>query len=127
MAFGDFATDAESLGETVNNVATPLLKVRLTTPPVPAGDYRIGWSYTWGLSNIANDFQAIIEEDDTFIIYTHRQEPKDSATTQRNPGGGFGNRTLTAGVHTFDLEFQPITGGDEARIQQARVEFWSVS
>lgn len=46
---------------------------------------------------------------------------------QRNPGGGFGNRTLTSGTHTFDLEFQPITGGQEARIQQARLEFWSVT
>lgn len=127
MAFGDFATDAESLGETTNNVAAPLLKVRLTTPVIPAGDYRIGWSYTWGLSSTAGDFQAIIEEDDTTIIYTHRQEPKDAATTQRNAGGGFGNRTLTAGTHTFDLEFQPITGGQEARIQQARLEFWSVT
>lgn len=127
MPFGDFATDAESLGQSVNNVAAPLLKVRLTTPVIPAGEYRIGWSYTWGLSNTANDFQAIIEENDTTIIYTHRQEPKDAATTQQNPGGGFGNRTLIAGVHTFDLEFQPIVGGDEARIAQARIEFWSVS
>lgn len=127
MAFGDFATNAEDLGQSVNNVAAPLLKVRLTTDTLPAGTYRIGWSYTWGLSVTTDDFIAIIEEDDITIIYTHRQEPKDSATTQQNAGGGFGNRTLTAGVHTFDLEFQPFTAGDEARIAQARLEFWSVT
>lgn len=127
MAFGDFSTNAEDLGPTTNNVATPLLKVRLTTPSVPAGDYRIGWSYTWNLDSTANDFIAIIEEDDTTIIYTHRQEPQDAGSDQENAGGGFGNRTLTAGVHTFDLEFQPSVGGDTARIAQARLEFWSVT
>ncbi len=127
MAFGDFASSAEDLGLSTNNVATPVLKVRLTTPNVLAGDYRIGWSYVWSHSSTSGDFQAIIEEDDTTTIYTHRQEPKDGAATQEQPGGGFAQRTLAAGIHTFDIEFQPITGGQTARIAQARLEFWQVS
>lgn len=127
MAFGDFSTFAEDLTESTNTLVALQLKLRLTTPAINAGDYRIGWNYTWGLDTITNDFTAIIDQNDGITLFTHRQEPKDSATTQRNSVGGFAQVTLTAGVHTFDIEFAPIVGGDEARIQQARLEFWKVS
>lgn len=126
MAFGDFSTFAESLGQDENPTTTFVQKVRLTTPAVLAGDYRISWSYTWGLSSISNDFEAKIEQDDAIILYTHRQEPKDAATTQQQPGGGFAQVTLTAGIHTFDLDYRAVTGGTTSRIAQARLEFWSV-
>ena len=127
MAFGDYSVYAESLGQDDNPTTTFVQKVRLTTQAVPAGNYRISWSYTWGLSSNSNDFAARIEQDDTLLIYSHRQEPKDPAATQQHAGGGFAQVTLVQGIHTFDLDYAAITGGTTARIAWARLEFWSVS
>lgn len=127
MAFGDFYQDAEDLTQSVNNTVNFQEKVKLTTPNVIAGDYRVGWSYTWGHSSTANDFRAQIDQDDGTILYNHQQEPKDNAATQQQPGGGFAQITLTAGIHTFDLDFATSNAPNEARIAQARLEFWSVT
>ena len=127
MAFGDFYTNAESLGQSSDGSGGFVQKVRLTTPAVSAGDYRIGWNYTWGQENTGDDFIAEIDQDDGTILYRHQQEPKDGGTDQQNAAGGFAQTTLTAGVHTFDLDFQTSDAGNDARIVQARLEFWSVT
>ena len=126
MAFGDFYTISESLGQSVNDTTSFVQKVRLTTPAVDAGDYRIGFTYTWGNESTGDDTVVQIEEDDTTVLYTMQAEPKDSGTDQQLPGGGFAQTTLTAGVHTFDMDFRTTDAGEEARIAQARLEFWSV-
>lgn len=128
MAFGQFAAFAEDLTESVNGTMSFFVqKLRLTTPSVDAGDYRIGWSYTWGNESTGDDTIVQIEEDDTTVLYTMQAEPQDSGTDQRRVGGGFAETTLSAGVHTFDMDFTTSDTGSDARIQQARMEFWKVS
>lgn len=126
MAFGDFSTFAESLGQSTNDTLAFVQKVRLTTPVVDAGDYRIGWNFTWGNESAADDTIVEIDQDEGTILYRMQAEPKDSGTDQQYPGAGFAQVTLTAGVHTFDMDFATSDAGEEARIAQARLEFWRV-
>ncbi len=126
MAFGDFYAVSESLGQSINDTLAFVQKVRLTTPAVDAGDYRIGWSFTWGNESTSDDTIVQIEEDDTTVLWTMQAEAKDGGTDQQAPAGGFAETTLTAGIHTFDMDFRTSDAGEEARIAQARLEFWKV-
>lgn len=126
MPFGDFTTSAESLGTSTTTSGTFIQKLRLTTPVVDAGDYRIGWNYTWSHSTTADDCVVQIEQDDTTQLYEMQAEPQDSNADQEYPAGGFAQVTLTSAVHTFDMDFRTSNAGDTARIAQARFEFWRV-
>jgi len=123
--FGEFITFVEGLTQSTNNTTTYVQKLRLTTPILSAGDYRIGWSYTWGNGSIANSTLVQIEQDDTTQLYEMVAEPKDNTINQEAPGSGFAKVTLTAGTHTFDMDFKSSATTD-ARIAQARLEFWKV-
>ena len=126
MAFGDFYTSAQSLGQSSNNTTTFVSKLQLTTPVVDAGNYRVGWNYTWGQADTSDNFLGRINQDSGTIIYNHVQEPKENDVNQQHPAAGFAEVTLTAGTHTFDIEFATDDAGDDARIAQARLDFWSV-
>jgi hypothetical protein len=124
--FGSEYTEAEDLSESSTTSSTPQLKVRLTTGNIPAGRYRLGYSYGWRHSSTGSDFDAQIVEDLSTQIFEHRQEPKDSGGDQRHRVGGFINRTLSAGIHTFDLNWSE-NNGSTAHIRDARLEFWRLT
>lgn len=126
MAFGENYSSAEDLTESINPSTTFVQKLRLTTTSVPAGDYLISWSYTWGNENTFDDTLVRIQQDDSTDLWNAREEPKDSGTDQRNASGGFAQVTLTAGVHTFDMDFATSDTNEDARIQQSRMMFWRV-
>lgn len=126
MAFGDFSTFTEDLTQSTSAITGFTQKLRLTTPAVTAGDYRIGWSFTWGNDSAANSTRVKIEEDDITSLWEMYTEPKDGGADQKIPADGLAQRTLTAGIHTFDMDFATTAGGT-ARIEQARLEFWSVT
>lgn len=125
MAFGDFSTFVEDLAQSLNSTGSLAQKLRLTTPAVIAGDYRIAWSFTWGNSSASVSTQVQIDLDSGSILWDMNTEPKDAGTDQQIPGGGFAQVTLTAGIHTFDMNFGSLSA--EAQIAQARMDFWSVS
>ena len=127
MAFGDFLKIEESPGTSTNSTLNFQEKLRLTTDSIDAGNYRIGFSWLYGHSSTTSDVEVQVEEDDTTEIYRMRVEPKDGASDIRSPAAGFRRRTLTAGVHTFDIDFRSTTGGgNTARITDAYLEFWKV-
>ena len=126
MAFGDFSIFAQDLAQSTNATTSFVQKLRLTTPAVTAGDYRIGWSFTWGNGSASSSTIVKIEEDDTTSLWQMQTEPKDAGTDQQIPGDGFAQRTLTAGIHTFDMDFTTTAGG-AGQIAQARLEFWGVT
>jgi hypothetical protein len=124
--FGQYFTEAAVEAGTTTTLATYQLSVRLTTPNVPAGKYRVGWSYEWGLSTTSNNFNGRILQDGATVLWDHVQEPQDNAAAQQHPAGGFQYVTLTAGVHTFDIEYRSQTAGVTARIWDSHLEFWRV-
>lgn len=103
-------------------------KLRLTTSSLPAGDYRVSWSFTWRRSSTAGDARFRIEQDDTTEIWAMEIEPQDASSNQRNPASGFRIVTLTSGVSTFDLDFYNVANGTGVTvgISQARIEIWKV-
>jgi len=104
-------------------------KLTLTTPSIPAGDYRVSVYYNWGLSGGSPnaDFRCQVELDGSTIIFSHQAEPKDTGTDQLNGFSGFDNVTLIAGSHIFNLEYATTSVMRLARIQNARLEIFRVS
>lgn len=109
-------------------------KLSLSTPAtLPAGTYRIGWSYRFNHNNNGNDFEGRVQLDNTTDIDFVKVEPKDSAgnfggsgSSQRYVVSGFKNVVLTAGVHTIDIDYRTDSGGINSAIWEARIEFWRV-
>jgi len=92
-----------------------------TTTVLPAGDYRITYSYGWNHNSISNDFEAEFRMDGSTILENHRQEPKDSAgafgitgTDQKHYVFREAYETLV-GAHTFDLRYRTTSAADSDR------------
>lgn len=125
--FGTEYQYAESLGESQSNSTTFQTKVTLNTGTIPSGTYRIGWSYNWSLNGTADDFEAQVLEDGATQIMQHLQEPQDAGVDQQHETGGFINRTLTAGSHSYVLQYRTDDAAVAAFIRTAKLEFWRVS
>jgi hypothetical protein len=132
--FGSEFQYAESLGTTTTTSSTLQTKVSLNTPVIPAGTYRIGISYGWNFNSTGNDFRGEFHEDNVKIGEEHRQEPKDSSgnfngtgSNQRHYLSRFVYRTLTTGIHSYDINFRSASSGTSASIWDATIEFWRVS
>lgn len=125
--FGSEYAYEESLGEsstTNSSSISPTNKLSLSVTGLPAGTYRLGWSYSWSGSSTGADFRAEITQVGVGQIMYHSQEPKDSGTDQYHRVAGFHNLTLS-GDEDFDLNFWE-EGGSTAYIRAVRMEFWRV-
>lgn len=140
LNFKDFAR--ESNGE-VNNTNTLETFLRLTTDLPEDGNYKVTCSYQWSLNDAADDFVAEFDLDLGTQLFRHQQEPKDAAgagiSLPNTQGGNTNTGTnnihlahfsdvlnLTAGEHTFDLNYRCNSGGDAAAIYRAciTIERW---
>ncbi|KPJ88742.1 MAG: hypothetical protein AMS18_13180 [Gemmatimonas sp. SG8_17] len=126
-----------------NNILTatfPATYLTLTTPNVPAGDYLLEWYYVWAYDAANTDFVARINQDSAAALFGfHRQRPRDVAgggepdaipgagTDQRHQASGRQVVTLTAGVHTFALEYAAGVAGVIASIGNATMNFYRVA
>ena len=124
--FGSQFQEAESLGLSSTTSTTMQNKLNLTTPSLPSGRYRIGWTYSWSFGSISSDFEAQIQLNNSTTIMNHAQEPKDSGTDQLHRNSGFEFQTLS-GVQSIDLDYRTANSGTTAWIQRARLEIWRVS
>jgi hypothetical protein len=125
--FGSHPQNAASEAESDTSSTSWVQKLRLTTPSIPAGTYRVGWNYEWQYESAANDALVQVEVDDTTVMMEMRQEPADAGTDQWNNKCGFGYVTLTAAAHTIDLDYQSANGLYSTHIRRARLELWRVS
>lgn len=131
--FGSQYTVVNSEVVSVTNSTTFVTKVRLTTASIPAGLYRVNWHYQWSHDANGNDFQGRLRQDSTTDLFELRVEPKDSAgdfantgTDQRMSDSGFKSINLTAGVHTFDLQFATSNGTNISSMWNATVDLWRI-
>jgi len=138
--FKDFSSETTGL---INNTNTLAEFTSISVNIPTAGNYKVGWSYTWSLNDGGNDFVAQVEVDNTTVIMEHQQEPKDTggagivlglvgggtantSTNQRHLASGFEIVNFTAGAHTIDLDWSGAANGDLATIYRAAltIEEW---
>jgi len=125
--FGTQFQDASNASSQTQTGTTWAQYLRLTTPVVPAGRYRIGWSYNWRCNSGSSDFRGRIELDGTTTLMSHQQESQDAGADQLQPAAGFVYVNLTNAAHTFDLDLSGSAAGVAATIADGRLEIWRVS
>lgn len=107
---------------------------RLSTGSIPAGTYRVGWSFNWNHDDKGSQFKAQIEQDDTTQLHLQEEKPVAddgsfgaTGTKEKYASSGFRFVSLSAGSYTFDLDFSTETAGKTSSVWNARLEFWRVS
>lgn len=101
-------------------------KVRLTTLSLPAGDYMVMWSCEHSTDKASVEVYLKLELDDTTVLA--ESGPRFSAAGFYEARGGIAPVTLTAAVHTIDLDHKTGTGtGIGSNIQRARITIWRVA
>jgi hypothetical protein len=124
--FGANNQHAESEGESSTTSALWQQKLRLTTPSLPAGDYRIGWSFEYSTMDQNAKYKFRVRLDDT----TDFMDILVATTKDYSEGcwfhdGGMKVSTLTAGIHFVDIDYASI--GQTTYIRRARLEIWRVA
>jgi len=122
--FGNNFQYGESLGESTTTAAWTQ-KLRMTTPSLPAGTYRIGWSCELRCrSSISADVLVRVQVDDSTTLASGNVESKDTRTYY--PFGGTSYYVLGTGAAlNIDMDFGS-EGGKTAVIRNARLEIWRV-
>lgn len=122
LRFGTYYSFGSSLGLTTTTSATYIEKLRLTTPTVPEGVYRI--SVAFQIADVATnkDVNVQVIVDDTSqihesrIVYGGSGEPVYADIFQVS---------LIAGIHTIDVDFRANSG--TAGLKNTKLEFWRAS
>lgn len=121
-----YAEDEELMATTSTSFVQAL---RITTDSVPAGDYRIGWQYSWSTTDKTRDFFGRVEIDDSTTIHRMQNAPENvyADNDQAQATSGFKRVTLAAGTHTIDLDYHVQTSGASAQIWNCRLEIWRIA
>lgn len=97
----------------------------LTTPTLPAGDYRIHVSYIWRLDSVAQSFIGFVEHigAGSFQMFDHHQEPSDAGGLERFVFS-YTDTITFAGGNPLDLRlrFTKTNNASTASIFQAYLE-----
>ena len=127
LIFGSHAQDEESLGESQTTTEFPSYarKLRLSTPSIPEGRYRIGWSFEWLGENVSDYFYTRVQLDDSTDLMNMKCEPKDNKNW--HPLAGFAYSDLSSGSHSIDIDYACQASIDPIHIRKARLEIWRVS
>lgn len=99
-------------------------KLRLTTPSLPGGTYRIGYSYELAMSNISDAALGRVQINDTTTIHEAVSEMQDS--TNWLSFSGFYHDTLS-GIQNIDIDYATPDTGQTVSIRRARLEIWRVA
>lgn len=125
--FGQNFQEASSLGITSTTSTDYVQKLRMTTPSLPIGKYRIGVSYAWRKNSTFSDFLGRVQVNDTTTLIEHAQEPKEKDVSQKAIACGFAYYEVTsAEILNIDLDFA-TESSQQADISYARLEIWRVS
>lgn len=124
--FGTEFQEVSDVSSSSTNSTGNVFKLRLTTPIIPAGKYRLGFTYGWRHSSTGSDFRARVQLNNNTDLFFHNQEPKDTGSNQAYRTTSFVYVTLTNASHFFDLDFG-VTSGGTATIGDTKFEFWRVS
>ncbi len=122
--FNNEIQEASSELEESTTSATYVTKLTMTTPNLPEGKYRIGWSAEVKTSSTSGCTMLQTHIDST-IIAESQVEAKDIKDWQ--PRNGFYYGTLS-GVNNIYMDYSTgYTSNCTASIRRARLEIWRVS
>jgi len=129
QVFGTYFNEASSEADSSTTSTAWTQKVRLTTASLPAGKYRIGWSYNLRGSSTSYSPKSQVQINDTSTIHNYLYEPKDASLNEEDAIGGFYYYDVSTGGTTLniDLDFSTENGAATTTIRRARLEFWRVS
>ncbi len=113
---GKIYGEVSSEGQSSTTSDTFEQKLRLTTPNIAAGKYRIEWYFEIASSVSNTEVEAKVEADDTHIF----ANPK--AIDRIVSCGGFRYVEVEDGVHTIDIDWRVSSGNGTAYIRYARLE-----
>lgn len=112
----------EDLVEDSTTSTAPQQMLRLTTPSLPAGTYRIEADANVRTSDSGERVYVQVEVDDTTVILQWVRTIDDvNDSDVREPVGGFVDVVLTAAVHTIDLDWRSGTAGKTAFIRDGKI------
>ena len=111
----------EDNAASTTNTTTPQQKLRLSLTNVEAGDYLVEWGAEIRVSNTGRRIGVRLQLDDTMNVNDTWTNPSIN-TNDWGPIGGFCKLPLTAGNHTFDLDFASSNAGRTVGIRQARIK-----
>ena len=116
------------------------VKVSGTTPPVPAGTYRISVSYGWNCNSGGSDFDSRLRLNGVPVHTApslHRQEPQDTAGADGGDGSGTDQRhgfsaafvvtVAAAGAQSVILDYRSSQAGQIVAVWDALVEIVRVA
>ena len=127
--FGSNYAHEESLGVSQTTSTNFQQKASLSTGTIPAGTYRLGWSYNWGHTedNGSDYFSARIQLDNSSTVMSHDQKDAYRSDEDNNRTGGFVNVTFgSSGSYTFDLDYKTSSSNETSTISNVSLEFWRV-
>ncbi len=127
LAFGENFSENSSEGESSTSSTSMQQKVRLTTPSLAVGFYKIAWSFLCRQDGTSNDFRAQVQVDDSDMLWESQEEMKDAGANQKIPVAGWSIYEVTgAGSIDIDLDYCQ-TSTDTAYIWGARLLCFRVS
>jgi len=127
--FGSEYDYAESEGESSTTSDSYQQKLRLTTGTVPAGTYRIGWSFEYSSTEDKVDCGFRIELDDTTAINEIVPPPKKKYSDGAyDILSGFKHTSLTNASHIIDVDYKANIDAElgTTYIKNTRLEIWRV-
>ena len=126
QTFGSEFQKGESLTLSTTTAEEWQEKLSLETPSLPAGTYRIEVSFWWYLTGTTSRAEFQVERDDTEQIIHRHAKASWGVSDAREFGYALAYATLSAGVHTFDLDFKRDGGSATLGIGGAVMEIWRV-
>ncbi len=124
IIFGSEFQQNSNDGVSTTTSATYQQKVRITTPAIPAGTYRIGWNIEFMISDEKSDIQTRVQIDDTNTIA--EQTGRASLLNLWEIRSGFAYEVLTNAIHTIDLDYNNQSG-KTLSVRRGKLEIWRIS
>ena len=124
--FGVGYQNAESLSSSTTTSTTYTNKVTLTTPSLPAGRYLVGFYSELTTDNASRSFGVRLGVDTASVILAEISQ-KPGTAGEFTAFGGVVEVTLTAAVHTFEIDFKVSGSAAPITIQRSTVSIWQAS
>lgn len=101
-------------------------KLTLNTNYIPAGKYRVGWSYEW-LSPMKTTCDTKILLDDEIELPNKIQDTESNDNSAWLTTSSFEYRDLSEGTHKLEIFYRTSKKNKAIKIRNARIELWRVS
>lgn len=127
IVFGDEYDLQKSDAQASDTTGTYQTKASFVTAALPAGTYRVSCYYRHSSSNANNDMQVRLRLDGTTNIFERLYATGSSNISVENQKTHINEVVLTAGAHTFNLDFRKNSGAGTVYVQEATFEILRVA